>query len=589
MVLFKDIGIPIKEAKTVLPCTLLTFLGIELDSVLMEKRLPKEKLEKIRALLSTYKNKKSITLRELQSIVGLLNFACSVVTPGRPFLRRLIDLSTGLTKPHHHRKLNKEARADLNAWSIFIDHFNGKSFFLSEHWENSVTLNLFTDASNTEFGGYLGNHYFHGTWPKHWEKYHITVKELFPIFLALELWSLQLQNKCIVFHTDNEAVMHIINKQTSKDKTLMSLVRRLVIQCLHFNILFQAQHIQGLNNVLADHLSRQQISQFLQKCPHRNPIFLSNQRSKSDDLRAIASGLIGHVLAPSTHSTYQRALQCYKDFVTKFEFASKSFPVNAEDIILFIAFCYSKGLASSTVTTYISALGYHHKIKNIQDPTQNFVVKKCLQGYQNKKRALDIRLPITPSIMKQLIISLTHTRKSYFARVLFKSMYLLAFHCFLRIGEFTQSKGKNDHTLQVQSIKFDHKTSGSSSFELTMNSFKHSTGKPHILYVESNKKDPEMCPVKALWHYFQVRKPTSGPLFSFMDGSAVSRAFFTEQLNLSLIWCGLDIKLYKGHSFRIGAASTAFANGVSEAKIKAMGRWSSDAYKKYIRVPVLKL
>ena len=287
MALLKDIDIPIKEAKTVLLCTLLTFIGIELDSVLMEKRLPKEKLEKIRALLSTYKNKTSITLRELQSIVGLLNFACSVATPGRPFLRRLIDLSTGLTKPHHHRKLNEEARADLNAWSIFIDHFNGKSFFLSEHWENSVILNLFTDASNTGFGGYLGNHYFHGTWPKHWGKYYITVKELFHIVLSLELWSLQLQNKCIVFHTDNEAVVHVINKQTSKDKSLMSLVRRLVT---HFNILFQVQHIQGLNNVLADHLSRQQISQFLQKCPHRNPIlYPTNEASLtiSEALRLI--------------------------------------------------------------------------------------------------------------------------------------------------------------------------------------------------------------------------------------------------------------------------------------------------------------
>lgn len=155
--------------------------------------------------------------------------------------------------------------------------------------------------------------------------------------------------------------------------------------------------------------------------------------------------------------------------MTKFEFASKSFPVNAENIILFIAFCYFKGLASSTVTTYISALGYYHKIKNIQDLTQNFVAKKCLQGYQNKKRTLDTRLPITQSIMKQLVISLTHTRNSYFARLLFKSMYLLAFHCFLRIVEFTQIKGKYDYTLQVQSVKFDHKTSGTSSFELTVN------------------------------------------------------------------------------------------------------------------------
>lgn len=50
-------------------------------------------------------------------------------------------------------------------------------------------------------------------------------------------------------------------------------------------------------------------------------------------------------------------------------------------------------------------------------------------------------------------------------------------------------------------------------FELTMESFKHSKGQSQTLYVERNKEDYTVCPVQALWTYFQVRKPSSGPLF----------------------------------------------------------------------------
>lgn len=136
----KVLGVPIKSEKTVLPCTTISFVGIEVDSVLMEKRLPSDKLEKIRKLLHSFKHKKKATLLELQSLIGLLNFACSVVTPGRPFLRRLIDLTIGLSAPHHRRRLNKEAKADLHAWSVFIEHFNGKSVFLPDQW---ITSDIF--------------------------------------------------------------------------------------------------------------------------------------------------------------------------------------------------------------------------------------------------------------------------------------------------------------------------------------------------------------------------------------------------------------------------------------------------------------
>ena len=85
----------------------------------------------LRKILAKFKKKRTATLRELQSLIGLLNFACNVVPPARPFLRRIIDLTRGIQKPHHHRNLDKNACSDLETWSIFIEHFNGRAIFPS--------------------------------------------------------------------------------------------------------------------------------------------------------------------------------------------------------------------------------------------------------------------------------------------------------------------------------------------------------------------------------------------------------------------------------------------------------------------------
>jgi hypothetical protein len=148
----KQIGLPIKADKIVFQTTTLTFLGLELDSEFMEIRLPLDKLGKLKDRLNHFKFKKNATLRELQSLIGLSNFVCSVVPPGRAFLRRLIDITIGLSKPHHHRRLNKEARSDIQAWLIFVESFNRKCLFLSDRWETSEQLNLYTDARILDLG-----------------------------------------------------------------------------------------------------------------------------------------------------------------------------------------------------------------------------------------------------------------------------------------------------------------------------------------------------------------------------------------------------------------------------------------------------
>lgn len=145
-------------------------------------------------------------------------------------------------------------------------------------------------------------------------------------------------------------------------------------------------------------------------------------------------------------------------------------------------------------------------------------------------------------------------------------MYLLAFHAFLRIGGITGPIPPKGNSLALGNVKFIFdRTNTPSAVEIHTSQFKHSSGK-HIpvLLVQSNELPGNMSPVKALWDYLQIRgheTKKEQPLFSFMNNGVVSRKFFTDQLQVCLKYVGLSMKNYKSHSFRIGAATTAWANG----------------------------
>lgn len=261
--LCKYLGVPIATEKTMGPFSTLQFAGITLDSLNMEARLPVDKLQKCHNLLSEFLRKRSVTLRDLQSLIGLLNFACSVIVPGRAFLRRLIDLTTGIQRPTHHIRLTKAAKDDLWVWLQFLELYNGKSFFLEDIWETSNSLELYTDSAGSRgYGAVFGNHWFYGAWPQAWQSINIATLELFPIVVALHIWGPTISNKCVILFTDNAALVDIINKQTSKDKGIMVLVRSLVLCCMRFNILFRSRHIPGFLNKKADYLSRFQVEEF---------------------------------------------------------------------------------------------------------------------------------------------------------------------------------------------------------------------------------------------------------------------------------------------------------------------------------------
>lgn len=82
-------------------------------------------------------------------------------------------------------------------------------------------------------------------------------------------------------------------------------------------------------------------------------------------------------------------------FLSKYFTGAPLFPMSSEHIVLFISCCYQKQLSPQTMTTYLSALAHFNKMEGYPDPTQDFIVKRTLQGFQKLKARPDTRLPIT--------------------------------------------------------------------------------------------------------------------------------------------------------------------------------------------------
>ena len=91
--LCRELGVPIAQHKTAGPSQVITFFGDRIRHASHDCPLPPTKLDTYREDIQNYMTHDKVTLRELKSIIGKLQFASTVVKPGRPFLRRLYDLT----------------------------------------------------------------------------------------------------------------------------------------------------------------------------------------------------------------------------------------------------------------------------------------------------------------------------------------------------------------------------------------------------------------------------------------------------------------------------------------------------------------
>jgi len=262
-----------------------------------------------------------------------------------------------------------------------------------------------------------------------------------------------------------------------------------------------------------------------------------------------------------------------------------AFPARVGDIIAFIVHLNAIPMAASSIATIISALGYFHKLSSWDDPTNSFIVQKILRGVRNECGGGDSRLPITVPILNDIVKVCAGMNILPVYRKMLSAMFLLAFFAFLRVGEMTASSTAGDlhNVLQFKDIVLIGE-GASRRCEVTFHHFKHHNG--HPVTISIGPQSFTACPMQALHDYTALRGTSPGPFFQMQGGLPVTRSYFTKHLRLALSLSNHGSPHLKSHSFRIGAASFAAQRGFPCEAIQQMGRWKSNAYKRYIRIPI---
>ena len=209
-----------------------------------------------------------------------------MVKPGRLFLRRLIDLSTTVSRLHHHITINKEALADIEWWLEFLPKWNGVEMIQSPMVSN-ISIRLATDASSLGIGAHFENHWF--SFPlDHFGSidimrqgpdvpFDINRWELFALVAAVFTWGHLWDNKQILVYVDNLTLTYVWSRGC-RDKCLMHLIRSLFLFTAQHNINVMLQHVPGISNVIPDLLSRLQVDRFREHLPSadHDPTPISN-------------------------------------------------------------------------------------------------------------------------------------------------------------------------------------------------------------------------------------------------------------------------------------------------------------------------
>ena len=190
------------------------------------------------------------------------------------------------------------------------------------------------------------------------------------------------------------------------------------------------------------------------------------------------------------------------------------------------------------------------------------------------------RLPITPHILSALFTVWRegHLEHKFAARLLW-AVCCVSFFGFFRAGELLASQGGQQlPPVRLSDVAINDHASPSMLRIFLRKAKADPFGKGVEVFL--GKTNQRLCPVTALLSYLSIRPHTSDdtPLFVSQDGVPLTKEAFVKKVKAALSRAGINQQAYSGHSFRIGAATTAAAHNIPAHTIKMFGRWSSDAY-----------
>ena len=291
-------------------------------------------------------------------------------------------------------------------------------------------------------------------------------------------------------------------------------------------------------------------------------------------------------LAKRTQTSYVSGQKRYLAFCEAYNLTP--LPLSESNLCLFSAFLAHQGLQAQTVSSYLSALRHLQVSAGFSAPNRSDWprLQYTLKGIQRSQAPIPKRrMPITSHIMAHLLSAWQSGIEDDYETRLLWAAACLAFFGFLRSGEFAAETSTTPPSIQVSGVSIDSRTAPSVVSIHLRKAKTDPFGRGITVYLGKTGRD--LCPVAAILNFLAVRPPTKpdAHLFVHNNGSPLLKSQFVTGVRRALSAAHFDSAQYSGHSFRIGAATSAAAAGVPDHLIKTLGRWESSAYHIYIRTP----
>ena len=266
--LLTELGLAESVDKARAPSTVMTYLGVNFNSVTMTMSVPPEKMAEVKADIERWYQKTTATKKSLQSLLGKLFWVSRVVQHSRTFMGRLLaQLREMSSKSDTIRvKLTPDCMKDLLWWKCFLKEYNGVTMIENDE---AVKLSLpqlldnpfaicVGDATLTAGGAWHGQNYWSRPLPVNLQDHKIPVhvKEFLVVIVSTKIWGNNWSGKVVQIFCDNDPVCDVVDGERPSDPKMLSLLREFKYWVCKFRFYPIMRKISSEDNVIADHISR---------------------------------------------------------------------------------------------------------------------------------------------------------------------------------------------------------------------------------------------------------------------------------------------------------------------------------------------
>lgn len=272
-------------------------------------------------------------------------------------------------------------------------------------------------------------------------------------------------------------------------------------------------------------------------------------------------------------------------------FGFKAVPALEGVLMMYVRTLADSGLKYGTIKNYMSAVRTLHKMHGVEAPATkaHYHYSRVLQGIKREiGGTVRQKLHLTPKILLTMYDKIDWQDRN---EKMFFAASLLAFYTFFRKSNFTCETEKGfaaERHLRRKDVVIlhDRLIMVESQWSKT-NQFQERLMRFPIVGATDSRLD---AVARVTQYFWDDPAPADGPAFRVWKGKTkwvpLTGNWFVKKLKEVLLRCGIDATLYSGHSFRSGGATWAYSRGVPAEFIKLQGDWTSDAYLRYLRLPL---